>query len=85
MLASVKGVGEPYWERDFPVIDEMAEIMNCPRAAERVEFEIFNRMNAGGVMCMKESQITKLCISSATIKSLIGLFTTPRVYSKRHT
>jgi len=47
VLANVKGVGEPYWEQDFPAgMDMLTEIMNCPRADERMEFEIFSRIHA---------------------------------------
>ena len=43
----MKGVGEPYWEQDFPAgMDMLTEIMNCPRADERMEFEIFSRIHA---------------------------------------
>jgi len=47
VLANAKGVGEPYWEQDFPPgLDMMTEIVNCPRAAEKMEFEIFSRLYA---------------------------------------
>ena len=47
LLDNAKVVGEPYREHNFPpVLDMMAETMNCPRAAEKIEFKIFSRLYA---------------------------------------
>jgi hypothetical protein len=44
----VKGEGEPVFERDFPPgSDVMGEIISRPKAAERMEFEIFSRLAVG--------------------------------------
>jgi len=46
---NVKGLGEPYLEHDFPPgSDIMTEIMDGPKAAERMEYELFSRFNAKG-------------------------------------
>jgi len=43
----MKGVGEPCFENDFPPgSDMMGEIMRGPKAEERMEFELFGRLNA---------------------------------------
>ena len=43
----MKGSGEPCFENDFPPGSDMiGEIMNGPKAAERMEFELFSRLNA---------------------------------------
>lgn len=45
----MKGAGEGFFEMDFlPGSDMMGQIMNGPRAAERMEFELFTRINAQG-------------------------------------
>ena len=47
MLVNVKGLGEPCVEMDFPPgSDIMTEIMDGPKAAERMEYELFSRFNA---------------------------------------
>ncbi|KAG0637275.1 hypothetical protein HOY80DRAFT_1084850 [Tuber brumale] len=49
VLANVKRAGEPCFETDFPSgSDMMGEIMSGPKAAERMEFELFGRLNATG-------------------------------------
>ncbi|PUU80410.1 HNH endonuclease-domain-containing protein [Tuber borchii] len=49
VLVNVKGLGEPYMENDFPPgSDIMTEIMDGPKAAERMEYELFSRFNAMG-------------------------------------
>ena len=49
MLVNVKGLGEPYLENDFPAgSDIMTEIMEGPKAKERMEYELFSRLNATG-------------------------------------
>ena len=49
MLVNVKGLGEPHLEHDFPPgSDIMTEIMNGPKAEERMEYELFSRLNAIG-------------------------------------
>ena len=49
VLANMNGAGESCHETDFPPgSDIMGEIMQGPKAAERMEFELFNRFNAIG-------------------------------------
>jgi len=49
VLVNVKGLGEPYLENDFPPgSDIMTEIMDGPKAKERMEYEFFSRLNATG-------------------------------------
>ncbi|KAK9320929.1 hypothetical protein V1517DRAFT_354137 [Lipomyces orientalis] len=46
VLANMKGNGEPVFEADFPDgSDMMGEILSGPRAAERMEAELFSRLN----------------------------------------
>jgi hypothetical protein len=41
----MKGAGEPIFEHDFPSGSDMVgDIINGPRAAERMEFELFGRL-----------------------------------------
>lgn len=41
----MKGAGEPIFEHDFPSGSDMAgEIRSGPKAAERMEFELFTRL-----------------------------------------
>ena len=41
----MRGAGEPVFEFDFPPgTDMMGEILGGPRAAERMEFELFSRL-----------------------------------------
>jgi hypothetical protein len=41
----MKGAGEPVFEHDFPPgSDTISDILKGPKAAERMEFELFNRM-----------------------------------------
>lgn len=41
----MKGAGEPIFEHDFPAGSDMAgEIRSGPKAAERMEFELFTRL-----------------------------------------
>jgi hypothetical protein len=43
----MRGAGESIFERDFPPgSDIVGDILNSPKAAERIEFEIFNRLAA---------------------------------------
>jgi len=45
VLANMRGVGEAWFECDFPPgSDVMGEILNGPMAAERMEFELFSRV-----------------------------------------
>ncbi len=45
VLANIRGAGEPPLEHDFPPGSDMiGEIMAGPKAAERMEFEIFDRL-----------------------------------------
>lgn len=47
VLANMKGVGEPHFEHDFPPgSDIVNEILCGPKAAERMEFELFSRLAA---------------------------------------
>ncbi|KAG0138525.1 hypothetical protein HOY82DRAFT_631065 [Tuber indicum] len=49
VLVNMKGAGEPCFETDFPPgSDMMGEIMSGPKAAKRMEFELFSRFNAIG-------------------------------------
>ena len=50
VLANMRGAGEPVFEHDFPPgTDEIAEIAAGPKASERMEFELFSRLNCAGV------------------------------------
>jgi hypothetical protein len=40
----MRGVGEPIFEVDFAGGDTMGEILSGPKAAERMEFELFSRL-----------------------------------------
>ena len=43
----MKGTGEPSFEQDFPFGSDILEgIRNGPKAAERMEFELFGRLAA---------------------------------------
>ena len=45
VLANMRGIGEPAHEQDFPPgSDMMGEIQAGPNAAERMEFELFDRL-----------------------------------------
>ena len=45
VFANMRGAGEPIFEVDFPPgSDMMGEIMSGPKAAERMEFELFSRL-----------------------------------------
>ena len=45
ILTNMKGAGEPTFEHDFPLgSDIMEDIRNGPKAAERMEYEIFSRL-----------------------------------------
>ncbi|KAF8424374.1 HNH endonuclease-domain-containing protein [Tirmania nivea] len=47
VLANMRGAGEPVFEVDFPPrSDVMGEIMQGPMAAERMEFELFSRLES---------------------------------------
>lgn len=47
VLANMRGSGEPIFEHDFPPgSDIMGEIRAGPKAAERMEFEMFSRFGA---------------------------------------
>ncbi|KAG0633420.1 hypothetical protein HOY80DRAFT_991710 [Tuber brumale] len=49
VLTNMKGAGAPSFETDFPAgSDMMSEIQRGPKAAERMEFELFSRFNARG-------------------------------------
>lgn len=43
----MRGAGEPTFEHDFPPgSDILGDIRDGPRAGERMEFELFNRLGA---------------------------------------
>jgi hypothetical protein len=45
VLANMRGAGEPIFEHDFPPgSDIVGGILSGPRAAERMEFELFSRL-----------------------------------------
>jgi hypothetical protein len=47
VLANMRGAGEPRFEHDFPPgSDILGDILYGPMAAERMEFELFNRLVA---------------------------------------
>lgn len=47
VLVNMKGDGEPIFEHDFPPGEDMVgTIIAGPKAAERMEFELFNRLAA---------------------------------------
>jgi hypothetical protein len=47
VLTNMKGAGEPIFEHDFPPgSDMMGQILRGPRAAGRMEFELFGRLAA---------------------------------------
>jgi hypothetical protein len=47
VLTNMRAAGEPVFEHDFPPgSDMMGHILRGPRAAERMEFELFSRLAA---------------------------------------
>jgi hypothetical protein len=45
VLINMRGAGEPVFEHDFPPgSDIVGEILEGPKAPERMEFELFNRL-----------------------------------------
>ena len=51
VLCNVRGAGEPHFELDFPPgSDMMGEILAAPKAAERMEFELFTRLGASNIL-----------------------------------
>ncbi|KAK9389419.1 hypothetical protein V1515DRAFT_636836 [Lipomyces mesembrius] len=47
VLANMKGSGEPIFESDFPDGSDMVgEILSGPRASERMEAELYSRLNS---------------------------------------
>ena len=47
VLANMRGAGEPRFEHDFPPgSDLVGNILDGPKSAERMEFELFNRLAA---------------------------------------
>ena len=47
VLANMRGAGEPIFENDFPPGSDMVgEVLGGPKAAERMEFELFSRLAA---------------------------------------
>ena len=47
VFANMRGAGEPWFEDDFPPgSDIMGQILRGPKAAERMEFELFGRLGA---------------------------------------
>jgi hypothetical protein len=47
VLANMRGAGEPTFEHDFPPgSDIVGDILHGPKAAGRMEFELFGRLGA---------------------------------------
>lgn len=47
VLANMRGAGEPVFEHDFPPGSDIAgDILRGPKAAERMQFELFGRLGA---------------------------------------
>jgi hypothetical protein len=47
VLANMRGAGEPIFEHDFPPgSDIVGDILHGPKAAERMEYELFSRLGA---------------------------------------
>ena len=45
VLTNMRGAGEPIFEHDFPPCsDIVGDILQGPRSAERMEFELFSRL-----------------------------------------
>jgi hypothetical protein len=52
----MRGAGEPVFEHDFPPgSDIMGDIISGPKASERMEFELFNRLGAHMELDLSES------------------------------
>ena len=46
VLVNMRGAGEPVFEVDYPSDSDMIrDIMSGPKPAERMEFEVFTRLN----------------------------------------
>ncbi len=44
-MTNIKGAGEPVFEHDFPPgSDIVGDILKGPKAAKRMEFELFSRL-----------------------------------------
>ncbi len=44
-MTNIKGAGEPVFEHDFPPgSDIVSDILKGPKAAKRMEFELFSRL-----------------------------------------
>jgi hypothetical protein len=47
VLANMRGAGEPIFEHDYPPgSDIVGDILQGPKSAERMEFELFSRLSA---------------------------------------
>jgi hypothetical protein len=47
VVANMRGAGEPRFEHDFPLgSDIVGDILRGPMPAERMEYELFNRLSA---------------------------------------
>ncbi len=47
VLANMRGAGVPRFEHDFPPgSDIVSDILNVPKAGERMEFELFSRLTS---------------------------------------
>ena len=56
VLANMRGAGEPKFEHDFPPgSDIIGDILSGPKAAERMEFELFNRLAVQGEIASPEA------------------------------
>jgi len=70
VLTNMRGAGEPSFEIDFPPgSDMLGEIRGGPKAAERMEFEIFSRLAVSiaalGMLTAKFQMLMKKWVSVA--------------------
>jgi len=57
VLGNMRGAGEPVFEHDFPPgSDIVSDILHGPKAAERMEFELFSRLGAQMECFLSESE-----------------------------
>lgn len=63
VLTNMRGAGEPIFETDFPPgSDALGEIRRGPKAAERMEFELFSRFAVSSIITWH--YISKLSFSN---------------------
>jgi hypothetical protein len=60
VFANMRGAGEPIFETDFPPgSDALGEMCRGPKAAERMEFELFSRFAVSSVItCHYGSEVS---------------------------